>query len=100
MSLLNNMEIHKYYEIDNGIMKLLHDITEASKHRLPKHDPSRELFIRDLVNHYEEFTRGDLQATVEARCMSTGEDSITMLKEIDDRFDEEMRHITQDWGWR
>ena len=59
-----------------------------------------ETFIRDLVNHYEEFTRGDLQAVIEARCMSTGEDSNAMLKEIDDRFDEEMRHITQDWGWR
>ena len=94
------MKIEKYYEIDDGIMKLLHDITEASKHRLPKQDLSRELFIRDLVNHYEEFTRGDLQATVEAHCMCTGEDSIAMLKEIDDRFDEEMRHITQDWGWR
>ena len=94
------MEIYKYYEVDDGIMKLLHDITEASKHRPPKQDLSRELFIRDLVNHYEEFTRGDLQATVEAHCMCTGENSIAMLKEIDDRFDEEMRHITQDWGWR
>ena len=94
------MEIYKYYEVDDGIMKLLHDITEASKHRPPKQDLSRELFIRDLVNHYEEFTRGDLQAVVEARCMRTGESSDAMLKEIDDRFDEEMRHITQDWGWR
>ena len=94
------MEIYKYYKTDDGIMKLPHDITEASKHRPPKQDLSHELFIRDLVNHYEEFTRGDLQATVEAHCMCTGENSIAMLKEIDDRFDEEMRHITQDWGWR
>ena len=94
------MEIYKYYEVDDGIMKLLHDITEASKHRPPKQDLSRELFIRDLVNHYEEFTRGDLQATVEAHCMRTGESSDAILQEIDDRFDEEMRHITQDWGWR
>ena len=100
MSLLNNMEIYKYYKTDDGIMKLLHDITEASKHRPPKHDPSRELFIRDLVNHYEEFTRGDLQAIVEAHCMRTGESSDAILQEIDDRIDEEMRDITQDWGWR
>lgn len=61
---------------------------------------SLETFIQDLVDHYEEFTRGDLQAVVEARCMSTGESSIAILQEIDDRIDEEMRDITQDWGWR
>lgn len=94
------MEIYKYYEIDDGIMKLLHDIMEAGKHRPPKHDPSREAFIQDLVDNYGEFTRGDLQATVEARCMQTGENSDAMLREIDARVDEEMRHITQDWGWR
>ena len=61
---------------------------------------SLETFIQDWVDHYEEFTRGDLQAVVEVRCMSTGESSIAILQEIDDRFDEEMRDITQDWGWR
>ena len=59
-----------------------------------------ETFIRDLVNHYEEFTRGDLQAVIEARCMSTGESSDAILQEVDDRIDEEMRDITKDWGWR
>lgn len=59
-----------------------------------------ETFIQDLVNNYGGFTRGDLQATVEARCMRTGESSDAILNEIDDRIDEEMRDITQDWGWR
>lgn len=57
---------------------------------------SLETFIQDLVDHYEEFTRGDLQAIVEARCMRTGESSDAILNEIDDRFDEEIQNITQD----
>lgn len=59
-----------------------------------------ETFIQDLVDNYGEFTRGDLQAVVEARCIQTGESSDAILQEIDDRIDEEMRDITQDWGWR
>ena len=59
-----------------------------------------ETFIQDLVDNYGEFTRGDLQAVIEARCMRTGESSDAILNEIDDRIDEEMRDITQDWGWR
>lgn len=55
-----------------------------------------EIFIQDLVNNYGEFTRGDLQAVVEARCMRTGESSDAILQEIDDRIDEETRDITQD----
>lgn len=94
------MEIYKYYEIDDGIMKLLYDIMEEGKHRPSEHDTSREAFIQDLVDNYGEFTRGDLQATVEAYCMQTGESSDAMLYEIDARIDEEMQDITQDWGWR
>lgn len=41
------MEIYKYYEIDDGIMQLLYDIMEESKHRPPKHNPSRETDICD-----------------------------------------------------
>ena len=59
-----------------------------------------ETFIQDLVDNYGEFTRGDLQAVIEARCMITGESSDAILREVDDRIDEEMRDITQDWGWR
>lgn len=59
-----------------------------------------ETFIQDLVNNYGEFTRGDLQAVVEARCIQTGESSDAILQEIDDRIDAELREITQDWGWR
>lgn len=59
-----------------------------------------ETFIQDLVNNYGEFTRGDLQAVVEARCIQTGESSDAILQEIDDRVDAELREITQDWGWR
>lgn len=94
------MEIYKYYEIDDGVMQLLYDIMEEGKHRPPKHDSSREAFIQDLVDNYGEFTRGDLQATVEIRCAKTGENSDAMLQEIDDRVDTELREITQDWGWR
>lgn len=59
-----------------------------------------ETFIQDLVDNYGEFTRGDLQAVIEARCMHTGESSDAILNEIDARIDEEMHDITQDWGWR
>lgn len=55
-----------------------------------------ETFIQDLVNNYAEFTRGDLQAVVEARCMRTGESSDAILQEIDDRISKETRDITQD----
>lgn len=59
-----------------------------------------ETFIQDLVDNYGEFTRGDLQAVVEARCMRTGESSDAILMEIDDRVDAELHEMTQDWGWR
>lgn len=94
------MDIHEFYKTDNGVLDLLYEIMEAGKHRPPKQDPSRETFIQDLVDNYGEFTRGDLQATVEIRCAKTGENSDAMLREIDARVDEEMRDITQDWGWR
>ena len=55
-----------------------------------------ETFIQDLVNNYGEFTRSDLQAVVEARCMKTGENSDAILQEIDDRINERTRGITQD----
>lgn len=94
------MKIHEYYEIDDGIMRLLHAIMEESKRRPSEYDQSREAFIQDLVDNYGEFTRGDLQATVEARCMRTGESSDAILMEIEDRVDAELHEITQDWGWR
>ena len=43
---------------------------------------TREEFIKDLVENYEEFTTSDLQAVVEARCMTTGEDEDAILNEI------------------
>lgn len=94
------MKIHEYYKTDDGMMVLLHAMREASRHRPPRHDQSREAFIQDLVDNYGEFTRGDLQATVEAYCMQTGENSDAILMEIEDRVDAELHEITQDWGWR
>lgn len=43
-----------------------------------------ETFIQNLIDNYGEFTRGDLQAVVEARCIRTGESSDAILQEIDE----------------
>jgi hypothetical protein len=43
-----------------------------------------EAFIQDLTEHYDEFTRGDLQGTIEAK-YGMGEKGQAILKEVDDR---------------
>lgn len=43
-----------------------------------------EAFIKDLTEHYDEFTRGDLQGTIEAK-YGMGEKGQAILKEVDDR---------------
>lgn len=56
-------------------------------------------FINDLVNNYDDFTRGDLQATIEAQVMSkigakdiikVGKEADKVLQEIDKRYDEKV----------
>lgn len=43
---------------------------------------SREEFIKDLVENYDEIDTSDLQGIVMARCMRTGEDEDEILEEI------------------
>lgn len=40
-------------------------------------------FIDELVNSFENLTRGDLQGIVQARCIKTGENEDEILKQID-----------------
>lgn len=46
---------------------------------------SVESFVKDMVDNYNEFTRGDLQGVVEAYAMQTGKDDEELLREIDRR---------------
>lgn len=58
---------------------------------------SEKSFIKDLVEHYDDFTRGDLQAIVQARAvdnvgdardiLAVGKEESRMLKIIDDEYD-------------
>lgn len=41
-----------------------------------------EEFIQDIVNNFDDFTSGDLQAVVEARTIKTGENDDDILKDI------------------
>ena len=43
---------------------------------------TRTEFIEDLIKNYDDFTTGDLQGIVEARCMTTGENADEILEEI------------------
>lgn len=43
---------------------------------------TREDFIKDLVENYDEIDTSDLQGIVMARCMRTGEDEDEILDEI------------------
>lgn len=43
---------------------------------------SREEFIKDLVDNYNEIDTSDLQGIVMVRCMKTGEDEDEILDEI------------------
>lgn len=44
---------------------------------------STQDFIQDIVNNYNDWTRSDLQAYIEARCEITGENADEILQEID-----------------
>lgn len=50
---------------------------------IDQYNSSIEDFIQDIVDNYNNFTRGDLQGYVEARCITTGENSDEVLGEID-----------------
>jgi len=43
---------------------------------------TKEEFIQDIVEHYDEFTTSDLQGYIGARCMTTGEDEEDFLTEV------------------
>lgn len=43
---------------------------------------SYEEFIKDIVNNFNDFTNGDLQAVVEARTIKTGENDDDILNDI------------------
>lgn len=49
-----------------------------------------DAFIQDIVTHYTEFTRGDLQAVVEAYSDTNGYSSDEILNIIDDIIDNEI----------
>ena len=48
-------------------------------------DMSREEFIKDLVENYDEIDTSDLEGIVMARCMQTGENEDEILEEIYNR---------------
>lgn len=54
------------------------------KNKNQKFNAEDEAFIKDLTEHYDEFTRGDLQGTIEAK-YGMGEKGQAILKEVDDR---------------
>ena len=43
---------------------------------------TKQEFIKDLVENYEDFTTSDLQGVVEARCIITGENEDEILEEV------------------
>lgn len=51
-----------------------------------------EEFIQDIVNNFDDFTSGDLQAVVEARTIKTGENDDDILKDIYTRVNNKSRN--------
>lgn len=71
----------KHSELQSKANKVVESLKENKNQKFNAED---EAFIKDLTEHYDEFTRGDLQGTIEAK-YGMGEKGQAILKEVDDR---------------